>query len=207
MRNKKNGPPIIAVTIPMGRVEEVTVFATISANTIKDAPIDAEAGIRYLLSDPTKMRAIWGETSPINAMIPVKLTTPAATMEMVINIKILMRSTLTPRLFATISPEFIALRYLERYCSTIDPMSTITNITDKLSQLDLFNVPTVHSYAAPRAVGLAFNMRYVVIALNINIKDIPANIIIAGVAFLCLDIRTIKITGTRDNMNALSTIP
>ena len=191
----------------MGSVEGATVFATISANTIKDAPIEAEAGIKYLLSEPIKIRAMWGETSPMKEMIQVKLTTPAATMEIGINIKILIKLTLTPRLFATISPEFIALIDLERYCNIIDPMNTIINITDKLLQLDLFNVPTVHSYAAPRVVGLAFNMRYVVIASKINIKEIPTNIIVAGEAFLYWDIRTINVTGTSDNMNALSTTP
>ncbi len=86
-------------------------------------------------------------------------------------------------------------------------MSTVTNITGRLSQLDLFNVPTVHAYAAAREFGSAVNMRYVVSASNMNIKDIPANIIIAGVAFLYFDKKTITVTGTRDNMNALSTVP
>ena len=45
-----------------------------------------------------------------------------------------------------------------------------------------------------------------VIELNRNITAMPVRIIVAGVIFLNLDIATIIIVGTRENMNAFITV-
>ena len=54
-------------------------------------------------------------------------------------------------------------------------------------QSERFNDPTVHSYTADIARGLALNIKYAETASNKNIKEIPIRIIVIGVHILNLD--------------------
>ena len=55
----------------MGRSKLTTQCATMSANSMSAAPTRAEAGTRYLLSEPMNILAMCGATSPTNPMTPV----------------------------------------------------------------------------------------------------------------------------------------
>ena len=68
-----NGQPMNAVITPTGRnVGAIMTLDTRSATINNTAPKAADAGIRYLLSDPKKILTICGATSPIKPIIPVK---------------------------------------------------------------------------------------------------------------------------------------
>ena len=96
----KMGPPIIAVTIPIWSVDPTMMNAAMSQMIIMHAPRSADAGSSMRLSEPTKMRAMCGDTSPTNPMMPVKLTIPAAMREMMTRQSMRTLSTLIPRDFA-----------------------------------------------------------------------------------------------------------
>ena len=51
------GPPIIELMTPTGRPFAPDTLATVSANNMNAAPNAAEAGMRYLLSEPTNILA------------------------------------------------------------------------------------------------------------------------------------------------------
>ena len=75
--NMKSGQPMIALTTPTGRPNVPSLEASVLAKMRNIAPNAADAGRRYLESDPTKRRAIWGPTKPMNPMVPQKHTTVA----------------------------------------------------------------------------------------------------------------------------------
>lgn len=100
MSSRKTGPPMTAVTIPIGRSKLTTRCATMSANSMRAAPMRADAGTRCLLSEPMSSLAMCGATRPTNPIIPVKLTIPAARSDTIISVAMRTLLTSTPRLLA-----------------------------------------------------------------------------------------------------------
>ncbi len=74
----RNGTPIREVTIPIGTmIPGITNFDTFDAVAINRTPNMADIGAKYLWSSPTSIRAKWGDTNPINPIVPTKDTAPA----------------------------------------------------------------------------------------------------------------------------------
>lgn len=107
-----NGPPMHAVITPTGSIcGEMTVIEIRWDARRRSDPSRPYAGIRYLLSAPMSVRAMWGATRPTNPMTPVKLTTVAAMNVRTRRITSLFLSTSTPSIFALSSPTPITLSW------------------------------------------------------------------------------------------------
>lgn len=79
-----------AVITPTGKNVGAMITLDIKSAIISNtAPKAADAGIRYLLSEPMKIRTIWGATNPMKPIMPVKQTTDADIRDMTINKSIL----------------------------------------------------------------------------------------------------------------------
>ena len=97
----KSGPPISEVITPTGRPDTITDFAIMSQIIRNSPPNTADAGMRYLQSDPITNLTIWGITSPTNPIVPVNETISAVHTETII--RIMVRS-----LFGSIPRDFTA---------------------------------------------------------------------------------------------------
>ena len=72
---RNNGLPMTPVMTPTGTPVDPTTLP-MQSHTIRNAPPNAaDAGRRYLLSEPMNSLTICGATNPTNPMTPVKLTT------------------------------------------------------------------------------------------------------------------------------------
>ncbi len=109
---RNNGLPIMAVITPTGSPVAPITLPT-QSQTIRNAPPNAaDAGRRYLLSEPMKSLTIWGATNPTNPMTPVKLTTTAVMNETMIKHTILTLKGSVPIVSAGLSPTDRRLRSL-----------------------------------------------------------------------------------------------
>ena len=79
-KHKKNGPPIMAVTMPTGSsMGAISVRAMRSQMTRNAAP-KSEAGSTIRWSEPTSSRTRWGTTMPMKPMGPAsEMAAPVAT--------------------------------------------------------------------------------------------------------------------------------
>lgn len=120
----KNGTPIIAVIIPTGISSgEIIVLAIISDDSSMMPPISPEAGMRYLLSTPTRLRAMCGATSPTNPMTPLNAMHIDDIRVTVIRETAFRRLTSTPRVAATSSPALRALKSQAYLNTSTNPRS------------------------------------------------------------------------------------
>ncbi|MBO4569149.1 MAG: hypothetical protein J5674_04205 [Candidatus Methanomethylophilaceae archaeon] len=130
IRYRNIGPPMKAVTTPTWSVlGAMTTLPITSDASRRAAPHAADAGIRSLLSDPMKMRAMCGQTSPTNPIRPVKQTTEAATRDVAARHASRNFSTSTPSARALSSPMDILFILSETSCTATVPGTTNTAMT------------------------------------------------------------------------------
>ena len=125
-----------AVITPTGRPVPMH-FAAQSEHRRSMAPNAADAGIRYLLSDPRNILATWGATSPMNPIVPVNDTRVAVTRDTTISDRSLMRLAFTPRLTASLSHIARMLSFLDRSIMATTPTMAADTWNQMLSQLRL----------------------------------------------------------------------
>lgn len=104
-KNRKNGAPTIAVTMPRGSSAGATIVRqSMSATRISEAPRSAHAGSNSRRSGLIARRNICGTTMPMKPIIPLTDTavpTANATIRMIIRFS---HCTETPRCRACLSP-------------------------------------------------------------------------------------------------------
>ena len=175
--------------------------------SIIQAPRSAAAGMRIRLSDPTNMRAMWGDTNPMNPMTPVKLTMPAATRDMMRRQIMRTLSTFIPSDLAYASPELRALSVLVMRKSAKNPSMETTARIGICSQVVIPMLPTVQVYTLAAEFGSALSIIYDWNALKMYMMAIPTRIIIAGEGFFQRESATMNNAGTNAKMNAFNTRP
>ena len=153
-----------------------------SETRTRTTPNAADAGMRYLLSEPMNSLTTCGQTRPTNPMIPVKLTMLAATKDTIIKQNMRSLSASTPMDLALSSPVDRRLILSEITWSITTPMTVTAAMTGMYPHWDFPRVPTCHVYTAARSSGSARSMNTVVNALNMYITAIPARIIVDGEA-------------------------
>ena len=104
-----NGQPISEETTPTGSPNVPATIAMQFATRRNSAPKAAEAGKRYLVSEPTKTLAMWGPTSPTKPMVPQKQTTTAVIIEMTTMQIIVILRVFMPREREVFSPDIMTL--------------------------------------------------------------------------------------------------
>ena len=111
---RKNGPPTILVTIPIGSsAGETIVLDIISAPSKMLPPKKILPKITFRLSGPKISLHRWGTTNPTNPIKPVRATQVPTIMQTKTTINTFICSTFTPNNIASDSPSNIAFIDLE----------------------------------------------------------------------------------------------
>ena len=156
----KNGTPIIDVIIPTGISSgEIIVLAIMSDASSMMPPMSPDAGMRYLLSTPTRLRAIWGATRPTNPMTPLNAMHIDEMSVTVTSDTVFRRFTFTPRVAATSSPAFSALKSQAHLKTTMKPRMMNGMTIAIASQLAPQNPPISHVSRSLRASALDMYFR------------------------------------------------
>ena len=206
VRYRNTGAPMKATTTPAGSSSGYSrTLLRESDATSSAAPKAMDGTARYLLSAPSTILMTWGDTIPMNPMIPVNDTTPAVMSDTTTRQASLYLPTSTPTLVAYSSPEFMAFSLRDVSCTKANPAAVRHSIRGTSDQ-DMFSrEPTCQRNAA--CMSSEFDVRRIrVVNDPKNIETaVPASRMVAGSPLMRLDTSTITDTGIREKTKAFRT--
>src|SRR6185436_3989369 len=151
--DRKNGTPRIAVNAPIGSsVERTTMRDNRSAETTSVAPPIAQSGSSTRKSRRHTRRIRCGTSRPTKPMMPLTATAAPVTIDAMPKPISLMRSTSTPRAFASSSPNASMRRSFATNASTIIATTRSVLTSSTLVHVAPNSVPIIHFSAAVRSL-------------------------------------------------------
>jgi hypothetical protein len=132
-------------TVPRGTAPSGDIIRLAASQASRKNTLNAmDAGITYLLSDPSIILMMCGAISPTKPMIPAQATITAM-MSAITNRQMILRDSVSsPRLVAALSPSARTLSCLDMAMIMMAPTVAMRAVTTTPSQPVLATEPTCH---------------------------------------------------------------